>query len=369
MGIVNLFSPNWHPADSYGRIAYELAYHLETSGYHVNKFGDGAPKQEIHVCFGGIFLGYPTMHTDIISQFRLAGYGARLSITMFESTKLPDDWASALNACDKVLVPADFLVDVFQQSGVGAPIEVVPLGISKAFIEAVKRRVVFEWSEKDPLTFVCIADRGNRKNWQKVMFAFVRAFGDDMRFKLLVKSRKLPLRLTNPNIEIIAEDYSDEQMAELYANAHVLVFPSSGEGFGLPPREFAATGGIALATNWGGMADDIQQWGIPLPHTLVDAWSDKDEWYGKLGQWADVDIDILVDQMRYIADHYESYADFGIRAGGFVRSHYRWSTFANRVQTAWEGITTIKEGNYGNNGHREANLASENGRLVDLIPG
>lgn len=352
MGIVNLFSPNWHPADSYGRIAHELSNHLEASGYYVNKFGDDAPKTNIRICFGGIFLGYPTMHDEIISQYRLAGQGARLAITMFESEKLPDGWTEPLNACDRVIVPAQFLVNVFENSGVGAPIEVVPLGISETFTKAAKRRVITEWADKNPLTFICIADRGSRKNWLKVIFAFVNAFSEDERFKLIVKSRSLLTRFSNRNIQVIGEDYTDEQMAELYANAHVMVFPSSGEGFGLPPREFAATGGVALTTNWGGTADDIQHWGIPVPHTMVDAWSDKAEWYGKLGQWADVDISTLADQMRYIADHYDSYVDFGIRAGGFVRSHYRWSTFASRVQAVWEEITSIKEKSHANNGHR-----------------
>jgi glycosyltransferase involved in cell wall biosynthesis len=365
MGIVNLFSPNWHPADSYGRIAHELSNHLESSGYYVNKFGDDAPKTNIRLCFGGIFLGYPTMYDEIINQYRLAGMGARLSITMFESTKLLDGWVEPLNACDRVIVPADFLVDVFKQSGVNAPIEVVPLGISKSFTEATKRRVIPENGK--PLTFVCIADRGNRKNWQKVMFAFVRAFGNDERFKLIVKSRSLPARFSNRNIQIIAKDYSDAEMADLYANAHVMVFPSSGEGFGLPPREFAATGGVALTLNWGGTADDLYQYGIPVPHSMTDAWSDKPEWYGKLGQWADFDIEVLADQMRYIADHYESYVDFGIRAGGFVRSHYRWDVFAKRVQSIWEGL--VKESSHVNNGHREAVAPTQDKRLLDLIPG
>lgn len=362
MSIVNLFSPNWHPADSYGRIAHELSAGLEANGYYVNKFGDDAPTQLIRTCLGGIFLGYPTMHEDWIDQFPLAGMGARVSITMFESTKLLDTWHEPLNECNAVVVSSQFLVDVFKNAGIGTPVEVVPLGISSAFTETVTPRATTE-----PLTFVCIGDRGSRKNWHKVMFAFVSAFGDDERFKLIIKSRNLPAKFSNKNIEVVVEDYSDEQMAEFYRKAHVMVFPSSGEGFGLPPREFAATGGIALATNWGGTADDIQQWAIPLPCTLTDAWSDKPEWFSKLGQWADIDVVMLADQMRHIADHYQHYVDFGIRAAGFVRSHYRWQTCTNSIQSIWERV--VKEGSHANNGHRKEVVAPQNERQPDLIPG
>lgn len=354
MSIINLFSPTWDACDSYGRLASELASGFEACGYHVNQFGDDAPEnQSVRPAFGGLFLGYPTL----FSEFYEAKYGAfasmgpRVAITMFESTRLPDGWAENLNRCDAVVVPAHFLVDVFREAGVGTPVEVVPLGISNAFTN-VTRRAVPENGE--PFTFLCIGDRGLRKGWHKVSMAFVRAFGNDMAYRLIIK-RRSPMQFTNPNFEAIPDDYSDAEMADLYRRAHVMVFPSAGEGFGLPPREFAATGGVVLATNWGGTADNLSQWGISLPYTLVDAWEDKSEWFHKLGQWADVDIDVLADQMHFIADHFENYADFGVRAAGFVRSHYRWESFARRVQVLWE---TVKERVYAGNDHRETTAAS-----------
>ena len=353
MSVVNLFSPNWHPADSYGRIARELASGFETLGIYVNCFGDDAPLKPLKPCVGGIFLGYPTMHEEFIEMFPLAGHGHRIAITMFESTKLPDKWAEALNQCDHVIVSARFLVDVFRSSGVGAPISVIPLGMSEAYTKAVTRR-----NTTDPFTFLAIADRALRKNWDKVLYAFVRAFGDSEKYKLILKRRGQPARFTNPNISFISEDYSDEEMAELYHRCHAMVFPSSGEGFGLPPREFAATGGVSLVANWGGLADDIHQWGIPLPVLMGDAWREKDEWYGELGQWADIDIDLLAEQMKYIADNFDSYRDFGIRAGGFVRSHYRWQTFCNRVHEIWSNSITIKEESDANHFDRTEIVAS-----------
>lgn len=332
MSVVNVFSPTWDACDSYGRIAHELATHLQQAGTHVNRFGDKSPEQVIRPCTGGIFLGYPSKFGELEKYFPLGSVGPRIAITMFESTGLPDEWAENLNDCAAVIVPAHFLVDVFRQNGVEAPIEVVPLGVSEAFMETVQRRFV---PEDKPFQFLCITDRWQRKNWDKVVFAFVNAFGGNQKYQLLLKGRQLPLKLKNPNIRIIAEDYSDEQMARLYTRCQVMVFPSSGEGFGLPPREFAATGGIALATNWSGTADDIQYWGVPVPYTLAAAWAEKLDWAGILGQWAAIDIATLADQMKFIATYYDGYADFGIRAAGFVRSHYRWSAFAQRVQAIW----------------------------------
>src|SRR5690606_12701591 len=117
--------------------------------------------------------------------------------------------------------------------------------------------------------------------------AFNKAFGDDMRYRLILKSRTdaVNVSISNPNIEIIAQDMSDEEMCQLYHRAHVMLFPTRGEGFGLPPREFAATGGLAMATNWGGTAENIDRWGIPIEHAMEPAYNTTSKWAGTVGEW------------------------------------------------------------------------------------
>ena len=322
MTIVNVCTPTFDRCDSYGRIANELSAWLSQAGHSANHFGVDAPQQVIQPVFGGILLGYPTLHKEFGA---LVNMGVRVALTMFESTILPDDWVAALNKCDAVIVPADWLLAVFRANGVEVPIDVIPLGISEAF----KR--VHQRPQCRPFTFLAFGDRGQRKGWSQAILTFNRVFGDDLDYKLIIKSRNLPFDLSNPNIEVIREDYDDQQLAELYGRCHVLLFPSCGEGFGLPPREFAATGGVALATNWGGTADDIQQWGIALPYSMTAAWADKAAWRGKLGQWAIVDQDDLARQMRHVADNYDSYLQFARQASEFVAERYRWSHFAERV--------------------------------------
>lgn len=333
MSIINIFSPNWEEQDSYGRIAIELTRAFQTNGYHVNQFGDNAPSQQ-KICpsFGGLMLGYPTLYKEFYEDVYgvFAKFGSRIAITMFESTKLPNDWAENLNKTDAVILPAYFLTDIFRSEGVSIPLHVHPLGVSEEFLDAAKRE------KTQPFSFLAIADRGNRKNWKKVVYAFVRAFGDNPNYRLILKARNFQFSISNANIVQIGEDYSNEQMAELYRQCHVMVFPSCGEGFGLPPREFAATGGIAMVTNWGGLADDVADWGVPIPYSLCDAWSDKPDWYGKLGQWADVDVDMVANRMKLIDYNYTAYAERAMRAAKFVHQNYRWETFGEYVIKVWE---------------------------------
>jgi glycosyltransferase involved in cell wall biosynthesis len=339
---INIFSPNWAVQDSYGRLAVELALGFEQRGYHVNRFGDGAPEhQAIRPTFGGLFLGYPTLFKRFYSEKygAFANMGPKLAVTMFESTKLPHDWKDNLNRCGAVVVPASFLKPVFRKSGVKAPIHVLPLGVSQEFIQARLRTL----SSERPLTFLAIADRGERKASSKAIHAFVQAFGDDMRFKLILKSRHKGFTLTNPNIERVVGDLSNAEMAELYQKADVMIFPSCGEGFGLPPREFAATGGISLATNWGGTADALREWGIMLPAKMGDAWRDKRDWYKKLGQWAEIDHDTLVLKLRLISNYFEYFAQQAFdQAAPFVAENYQWGQFAGGVEAIWRKVSEVK---------------------------
>lgn len=353
---VNVCAPSFDPCDSYGRIAIELADGLEKlTAAGVNRLALNGMQETaikpLRVALGGLFLGYPTLVDRFSGMTR---YGPRVIVTMFESDRIPDDWIAPLNAAQAVIVPSRWLVEVFQQCGVTTPIHVVPLGISEAFTQPRRRQ------RSEPFTFLAIADRGRRKGWQKVGAAFNKAFGNDTAYKLIFKSRRFPVGITNPNVEVIEADYTDDQMRDLYTRAHVMPFPAAGEGFGFPPREFAATGGLALATDWGGTADDLHHWGIPLPYSLTTAWAGQDDWFGTLGQWAEVDVETLADLLRHVAEHYDAYTDFALRAAGYVNAHYRWSQFVREVYAIWQ--QTEKEYYRERNHHRENPVPAQAGR-------
>lgn len=340
---------HWDMFDSYGLIACRLARHLSRLGVYVNALGMGetvmdtqpddiraVTSRPIRASLGGIFLGYATAYAQHANP--LAHMGPRIAITMFESSRIPREWVAPLNTMDAVIVPSTFCKEVFAACGVTVPIHVVPLGVGE----------VYQYAERPadrPLTCLTFGDRGARKGGIVALQAFQMAFGEDTDYRLLFKMRKpkegRALTLLNPNIDVIQQDMTEQELYELYLSADVLINPHKGEGFGLIPREFAATGGLALTTDWSGTTDDIDQWGMPLPYALERA-----DWKGHkfeeqdLGEWAKVDPVAVAGKLQTIAANRAYYREQGKVYAERARRLYSWQTFAEQVLTIWEGVAS-----------------------------
>jgi len=324
---VNIFSPSFDPCDSYGRLACELSRGLRAAGQHTNCFGADAPEQMIRPALGGFVLGYPTAEYG-----SLAHMGPRVAVTMFEATSVPPGWVAALNSMDAVIVPSTFVRAVFMNCGVQVPVHVVPLGVSEVFKQPRPRQY------SDPFTVLVFADRGTRKLWWEAILAFHRAFGDDERYRLIVKSRKEVIRVNNPNVEVRHGDLTTEQLRDLYNEAHVLLYPGR-EGFGLPPREMAATGGVALSLDWGGTEDGLAEWGVAIPRDGYDvAFPDHPDFGGGVGFWGSTSIEAMVKVLQTVEGYYEHYAAQAMDAATWVRDTYRWDAFAQRCFEIYERV-------------------------------
>lgn len=333
MQAISVYSPNWDPADSYGILARRLSRELAGAGLHVNRMGLGEALGPIMPSPGGILLGYPTMYDDF---GLLARMGRRVAVTMFESTILPEGWVEVLNKCHAVVAPSRWVEQTFRENGVTAPIVMVPLGLDEVF-RPVKRERKTPTIDH-PFRFLALGDRHRRKGWDLAGQAFVRAFGDDPRYRLIIKARKdawKRLDLRNQNIKIWRLDLDAFGMAALYQMMDCMVFPTRGEGFGWPPREFAATGGPAICTDWGGTADDIDRWGYALPYGLGPAWSGMAQFAEVCGEWAEPDVQALADLMCMAAALPDP--DRGLEAATAVRELYRWDRFAQIIMQLWRG--------------------------------
>lgn len=345
--VLSIYAPgHFDPYDSYGLIACQLTRHLAGMGVYVNSVAMGEvhhynqppdiaeiTNRPIKASLGGIMLGYPTG----FAQFPpLSQIGPRIALTMFESSILPSGWAPVLNTCQAVIVPSTFCRTVFVDCGVTVPVHVIPLGVGDVYRFQPR-------TGNGPLTFLAFLDRGMRKGGLAALKAFLTAFGDDTNYRLILKSRtpKVGMEITNPNIEAIQQDMTEQELYELYLRCDVLINANMGEGFGLIPREFSATGGIALATAWGGTADAIDSWGIPLPYTLVKAdWAGHKRFAGMdLGVWAQPDIDGIATVLRRVADNRHFYRKWALAASVWARQLYSWQDFAQGVYRVWREVS------------------------------
>ena len=343
--IVTVYAPiHFDPYDSYGLIGCELIRHLDAIGVQVNPIALGEARhanqpadiaaitaRPIRPSFGGLLLGYPTGYHN----YTLAEYGPRVAVTMFESSKIHPDWVDILNTMDAVVVPSLFCLETFQACGVTVPVHVIPLGISETY-QPYKRPY------RSPFTFLAWMDRGKRKGGFHALQAFSMAFGDDPDYRLILKARDnvTNLNILNDNIELVTQDMTEAELYELFKSADCLVNPNLGEGFGLIPREFAATGGIALATNWSGTADDIEQWGWPIPYTLKPAdWRGIERFQGiDLGDWAEPDVEALAVLMRDVVDNYETYYATALAQASNIHNLYSWRQFTTAVYEVWREV-------------------------------
>jgi glycosyltransferase involved in cell wall biosynthesis len=148
--------------------------------------------------------------------------------------------------------------------------------------------------------------------------------------------RELPKKITgcdDPNVEIVSGMLDTAQQRKLLQRADCYVFPSRGEGWGSPPREAAATGLPVIATNWGGLAEDIEYWAMPVQ---VRGMSPADYGFwdaGEIGEWAEPNTDEVVERMKWCFENQRSAANFGRNAAEWLRSY---STYDHTAKTILE---------------------------------
>jgi glycosyltransferase involved in cell wall biosynthesis len=175
-----------------------------------------------------------------------------------------------------------------------------------------------ELKNPDPFTFLCLADRGMRKGFDLVGSAFYQAFGKSNKVELILKGREnfwSDVRVSHPdNVKIIREDTYD--IKTIYSLANCFVFPSRGEGYGLPPRETTAMGIPTIATKAHGTFD-VDNWGIPLEnYTLVNCRMG--------GQWFNPDVDELKEKMLWVYNNYENAKNIATMGAKWLQENQTW---------------------------------------------
>jgi len=307
---------------------------------NVSKSGRELQKKPFKLCDVGICHDFPAAFGSIQHHKFRVGY------TMFETDKLPvgfSDWTGAFNTAaesintqlDLLIVPCHHNVGMFRDNGVTIPIEVAPNAVHPTAFPYLKR------PERDTFTFLQMATLTLRKNPGNVITAFAQLFRDMPEVKLVLKTQSGTLGhldLSNlGNIEIIDELVNAKRMKEILFDADCFVFPSRGEGFGMPPIEAMATGLPTIIADNTGMrdySDDRYNYTVKAGHKSP-ALRYPQKW-GDVGNWYESDFDDLKAKMLYVFEHQAEAKAKGEAASRWVHDIWTYQSVADKFAEAIE---------------------------------
>lgn len=257
-----------------------------------------------------------------------------IGYTPWESTKIPVGWQYNMNVCNEIWTTSNFVKDVYLNNGIKNDIYVIPHGISSEF-QIVERELT------ETFNFLHIGGDSKRKNAQLVVDAFLELYDGNDDYRLILKYNKFSFaecyinnRLVSadqhPQIIGIPDILSNDEIIKLYHKCHCLVYPTSGEGFGMIPFEAMATGLPTIVTNLTGCAD-FAHYGIPLSAEYGEATFNSHSYSVDTGDWAIPDFDELVMHMQNVTNEYDLFKKAAFNSAKIIHTNHSWDSVADMI--------------------------------------
>lgn len=268
--------------------------------------------------------------------------------SMTEGSRIPQGWVDSIaeSGVERVLVPCIHNLHAFRDSGVSVPISVVPGGTDPnefPMTRSIYLDVPYAY------TFLCFADRGDRKGFPEVWDAFYLAFGGkttgNQNVRLIIKGRMRDKSLLatlskaqDADKRFIYQENDAEDMYEVYKQADCVVVPSRSEGWGMIHREAACMGLPVITQAYSGL-DDAKEWAYCVDGKMAPIPSDAAT---MLGEWRIADKEDLAQKMKFCYHSPETAALFGRKAARWIRNEQTWEHSAKTLLSLI-GITTAIE--------------------------
>lgn len=323
----------------------ELLIALRANGVEVTENPKDTFDIAVHICVPGEYEPLPGKRN--ILQ------------TTCESSPIQDKCVlppSKLADTTAIVVPTNFCQFEFAASHRSTPVETCPLGVDVERFRFVQRAIphwdVFKvlwvgaWDERKGydvakaawnkwlasgrmpfkseliLKTTDVSIDGMKHNGRLSMLA--AHDGGTLKF---VRSDVLPWDVPQyPRITIDSRDLSIEELARLYAEAHVFIFPTRAEGFGLTLLEAAATGLPCIYTDWSACHDTMDpETAFPLTRFKL-----RRPLTPGFGNIAFPEVNQVVDRLDAIVGNYELALEKGKAASARVRNTFTWDHAAKR---------------------------------------
>lgn len=293
----------------------------------------------------GICYGFPNAFDSILNKHKIG-------FTMFETDTIPSgksEWAGKtglasdqINKMDALFVPSQHNKELFESSGVKVPVHVVRLGIDP---EAMP---IFNRPKTDKFTFLMLGTLTLRKNPAMAINAFLNLYKDRDDVQLILKTQSGTLgHISNDggigglakNLIIVDKLITPEELLEYYKRANCFLFPSRGEGFGLPPLEAMATGLPTILSDNTGLSEFCNpKYNYPVKTAMMSkALRFPKEW-GNVGNWYEPDYATFKRQMKKVFENQEASKAKGMASAKWVRENFTYDHTALRIKDLVEQI-------------------------------
>ncbi|RJG05398.1 glycosyltransferase family 1 protein [Noviherbaspirillum cavernae] len=272
----------------------------------------------------------------------------------WESDTIPAHWPAILNKFHAVLVPSQFNADVFRAGGVTVPIHVVPHirrhaheDITPEQRSDMRRQLGID---EDRFVFYSIGAWMLRKDFPRLIEAFLQEFGEDEPVALLLKTSSKPVHFPLPHeqgktsLQLVQESIQAFASKHQRSRATIALLAGDGvsgawldclhqvgdayislsraEGWGMGAFEATVLGRPVLMTGWSGQLDFL---GHDHPG-LIDYSLEPIDWpgtsYGPDHRWAVADIDDTRRKMRELFERRNQPDEHAMRLSEKMCSQY-----------------------------------------------
>lgn len=302
----------------------------------------------------------PVVQHVVADRFRRRAK-SRLNVlyTIFEMTKIPQDWSESCSQADLILTGSQYSKQAFVNSGIEKDkIEILPHTLD--FDKYKPQLKPLNIENLSGFNFVSVFDFQTRKDWRGLLRAYWSAFSwaDDVTLalkcyrgafepkdqeKVRNKIRQYKQQLgfaKTPKILFYGFDLPDNLMPHLYNTFDCYVFMGR-EGFGLPAAEAQACALPVIGPQVGGNREFMTEDNSYLVNYLKDEPIDeemiKDNPSFKGLEWSVHDWEHLAHLMRHVFDNREEAKKKGEQARKDAIQKLHWKkiaqTFKQQMQS------------------------------------
>lgn len=277
---------------------------------------------------------YPDIFQEILGI-----YGKNIGYYIFEYTDIPKKYIEEINKLDIIMTASDWGVGILKANKVTIPIAKVPGGIDTDRYNINHRGV---WTGKDKFKFLHIGKCEKRKGTELLIEAFLRLYegNKDVQLTLSIDNPHIPgfnahawlrTNFSKHNTDNIFIQGQVRDIRKLYASHHCAVYPTRGEGIGLPIVESIACGLPTIVTRNSGTSEFLN-YNCAFALTSLEEKDIYDPLFfpnkGELGKWLEPQVDEIASYMDYIYKNYNTALNKATVGANNIARNFNWDISA-----------------------------------------